>query len=662
MNKKVKEKIEELRKIIKRHNRLYYTENRPLIADGRYDELLKELRELEEKYPEFKSPDSPVLKIGASTKRDFKKIKHVEKMLSLQALQKEKEAIAFDKRSREALNLERIAYICEPKLDGLSVELRYENSIFTEGATRGNGIEGEDITENIKTIKSIPKSLRVKNIGHLVVRGEVIMFINDFQKLNKRYTKENKQAFANPRNAAAGSLRQLDSKVTAERKLETFIYEIMEISGREIKTQKEALDFLKNCGFKVNSEIKRCQGIKEAIAYHDEMEKKRDTLDYEIDGVVIKLDNLSYHKVLGKRTTSPRWAAAYKFEPRKEVTIIDEIIIQVGRTGILTPVALLRPVEVGGVTVSRATLHNMDEIRRKDIRKKDEVRVQRAGDVIPQVVSVNKKARASGAKEFHMLKKCPSCNSPVIHEDVYYFCTGGISCPAQIKESIKHFASKEAMDIEGFSDKTIESFFEKGIIKNIPDIYKIRREEIIKLPGWKEKSTQNLIDSIERSKNTTLSRFIYALGIRHVGRHLADLLADNFSTLDELKEAKTEPLKEINEIGPKVAESILSFFHNKNNLKIIEELVKNGIKIKKIKREGKLEGLTFIFTGSLSSLSRAEAKKEVEANGGRLALNLSGEVDYLVRGKDPGSKFKKAQKLNKIEIISEKKFMKLLED
>jgi DNA ligase (NAD+) len=618
------------------------------------------LQGLEQKYPELKTLDSPAQRIGAPAQSEFNKVKHVEKMLSLQGVKEKQEVKDFDRRCKEGVGKDKIDYMAEPKLDGLSVELRYEDGHFMQGSTRGDGLIGEDITQNLKTIGSIPLKLQKENIERLIVRGEVIMYIKDFQQLNKRHTEEGKQTFANPRNAAAGSIRQLDSKITAQRKLQSFIYQIMDISNGSFKTQKEVLEFLAECGFKINKEITHCKNIDEAIKYHQKMEKKRDKLDYEIDGVVIKVNRLDYHKKLGQRSTNPRWAIAYKFEPRKEETIIENIVVQVGRTGILTPVALLKPVEVAGVTVSRATLHNMDEIERKGIKIKDKVKIQRAGDVIPQVVSVDKKARSGKEKKFHMPNECPSCGSKVVKEDVYYLCTGGLSCPAQMKESIKHFASKQAMDIENLSDKTVELFYEEGLIKSIPDIYKLKKEDIEKLAGWKEKSAQNLIDGIKKSKETTFSRFIYALGIHHVGRHLADVLADNFKDIEELKKAKKEELKDIKEIGPKVAESIYNFFHNKKNLNAIKELKKSGIKVKKSKVKGKLKGLTFLFTGSLDSFTRSEAKKAVEKEGAQAISSVSERADYLVIGKNPGSKLEKAKKKN-INIIKEKQFKKILE-
>jgi DNA ligase (NAD+) len=659
VSSRAKKEAEKLRKKIRHHNHLYYVKNDPEISDREYDKLFKKLQGLEEKYPELKTADSPTQRVGAYPEDKFKKVEHIKRMLSLQGVNKAKEVEGFDRRCKEILAVDEISYMCEPKLDGLSVELRYEKGKFTQGATRGNGLIGEDITRNLKTIRSIPLRLKKEGIDRLVLRGEVIMLIKDFQELNKRQIQEGRQAFANPRNAAAGSLRQLDSRITARRRLEAFVYEIMDISENKPKTQKEALDFLTICGFKVNPETKFCQDIKGAIKYHQVVEKKRKSLDYEIDGVVIKVNNLEYYDKLGARTSNPRWAIAYKFEPRKEVTTIEDIVIQVGRTGILTPVALLQPVEVSGVTVSRATLHNMDEIKRKGVKIKDEVKIQRAGDVIPQVVKVNKKKRTGKERNFYMPKACPSCGSAVVREEVYYLCTGGLSCPAQMKESIKHFASKEALNIEHLSDKTIELFYKKGLIKSIPDIYRLKKEDIAKLEGWKEKSTQNLIKAIEKSKDTTFSKFIYALGIRHVGRHLADVLAENFKDIDELKKVKKEDLHQIYEIGPKLASSIYNFFHNKMNLKVIGELKARGIKVKRTSTEGRLRGLVFLFTGTLKTFSRSQAQEAVKTQAADVAVSVSDRVDYLVAGASPGSKLDEAMKKG-IKIINEEEFKSLL--
>ena len=655
-----KDKIKKLSDKLNKYSHLYYVKNEPAIADSEFDKLILELKKLENQYPEFITKDSPTQRIGAKIQSRFNKVRHAKKMLSLQAAHNREDTLAFDKRNREKLQVTELEYAAEPKLDGLSIELRYEDGIFIQGSTRGDGSMGEDITTNLKTVRSIPLELNKKEIKHLVVKGEVVMFIKDFNHLNKENTVSNLQTFANPRNAAAGSLRQLDASVTASRKLQSFIYEVIEVSDKKPKTQKDVLDFLKECGFKVNSETKLLKNIDKAIEYHDIMEKKRDKIDYEIDGVVIKVNNLEYHDVMGQRSTSPRWAVAYKFEPRKEMTVIEDIVTQVGRMGTLTPVALLKPVEVGGVTVSRATLHNMDEIKRKDIKIHDKVKIQRAGDVIPQVVSVDKQARSGKEKDFIMPKKCPACNSLVVHEDVYYFCTGGIACRAQIKEGIKHFASKDALDIAGLSDKTVELFYEKGLVKSIPEIFNLTKDDLLKLPGWKEKSSNNLINAIKESKKTNLSRFIFSLGIRHVGKHLAEILAGEYKNIDILKKATKEELININEVGPKVAESIHDFFKSKNSLHMLEDLFKAGIIMKNEAKAGPLQGLTFLFTGTLLRYSRSEAQRKVKDLGGKVTDSISDKVNYLVAGENPGSKLNKAKKKSSIKIINEAQFSSLL--
>ncbi len=658
--RQVKDKIEQLSDKLNKYSYLYYVKNEPVVADSEFDKLLLKLRKLEEKYPEFITKDSPTQRVGVKIQSRFNKVKHAKKMLSLQAAQDREGALAFDKRNRDKLQLKKLEYIAEPKLDGLSVELRYEEGVFIQGSTRGDGLTGEDITTNLKTIRSIPLKLNLKDIKHLVVRGEVVMFIKDFNRLNKENTQSNLQTFANPRNAAAGSLRQLDASVTARRKLESFIYEVIEVSDREFKTQKQVLNFLEDCGFKVNPEARLLKDIDEAIKYHDTMEKRRDKINYEIDGVVLKINKLEYNEIMGERSTSPRWALAYKFEPRKEMTVIEDIVLQVGRMGTLTPVALLKPVEVGGVTVSRATLHNMDEIKRKDIKIHDRVKIQRAGDVIPQVIGVDKRARSGREKDFTMPKKCPACNSLVVHEDVYYFCSGGIACPAQIKEGIKHFASKDALDIVGLSNKTVELLYEKGLVKSIPEIFKLTKDDLLKLPGWKEKSSDNLIKAIEECKQATLSRFIFSLGIRHVGKHLAEVLAEEFKDIANLKKVTKEEFININEIGPKVAESIYDFFKSKNSLKMLDGLLETGITVNTGIVEGKLQGLTFLFTGTLIKYSRPEAQRKVESLGGKVSGSINDKVNYLVAGENPGSKFNKAKAKPSIRIINENEFLAII--
>jgi DNA ligase (NAD+) len=662
MNKEqAKKKIRELSQKLNHYSYLYYVKDDPAISDSKYDELIGQLRDLEEKYPELKTADSPTQRVGVKVQSKFSKVKHIKKMLSLQAANNKSDVLAFDKRNRQSLGLDNIEYMAEPKLDGLSVELVYEKGILMQGSTRGDGTTGEDITLNIKTIRNIPLKLEKDDIERLVVRGEVIMFIDDFNKLNKNNTQMNMPTFANPRNAAAGSARQLDSSITAKRKLQSFIYEVVVASDINFNTQDEVLSFLKQCGFNVNSKSKLLKNIDEAIKYHDELESRRDNLNYEIDGVVLKINKLQYHDILGQRSASPRWALAYKFEARKENTVIEDIVLQVGRMGTLTPVALLKPVEVGGVTVSRATLHNMDEIKRKDIKINDKVKIQRAGDVIPQVVSVDKKARSGNEKDFTMPDKCPICKSKIVADNVYYFCSGGIACPAQIKEGIKHFASKDAMDIAGLSDKTVELFYEKGLVKQIPDIYNITKDNLLKLPGWKEKSSNNLITAINNSKETTLARFVYGLGIRHVGKHLAEVLANEFKSMDKLKRATTDELTAINEVGPKAAESINDFFKSKTSQKMLKRLKQVGIKIKTLnKKEGKLKGFTFLFTGTLDNFSREEAKAKIKYLGAEATETLSKRVDYLVVGNNPGSKLEKAKTKPSIKIINEDQFKSLI--
>ncbi|KAA0013968.1 MAG: NAD-dependent DNA ligase LigA [Thermoplasmata archaeon] len=657
-----KKRIEWLRKEIWRHNYLYYVLNKPEISDEEYDKLMDELRSLEEQFPEFITPDSPTQRVGAPPAKEFKSVRHVRPMLSLDTAHKEEEILAFDKRIKKELGINEVEYTAEPKLDGLSVEIIYENGKYVRGSTRGDGINGEDVTENIRTIRSVPLVLRDerKVPSFLAIRGEVIMHIEDFEKLNKELVEKGEEPLANPRNAAAGSLRRLDPRETASRPLDIFFYEIMRAEGVNIKTQWEALQALKDWGLKINPYVKKCKDIEEAIKYHEEMEKKREELEYEIDGVVIKVNNLEYQERLGAKTRSPRWAIAYKFAPRKEETQIMDIVVQVGRTGTLTPVALLKPVDVKGVTVSRATLHNEDYIKEKDIRIGDWVKVARAGDVIPEVMEVIKEKRTGKEVKFSMPNRCPVCNSHVVKEGAYYRCTGGLSCPAQLKRSITHFASKGAMDIEGLGGKTVDLLVEHGIIKSISDIYKINKRDLLSLPRFAEKSADNLIEAIEKSKEKGLARLIYALGIPNVGEHTARILAEKFKSIDKLMSATEWQLLAIREIGPETARSIVNFFKEEKNRKEIEELRRLGVKMEYEEEKGKLKGLTFVFTGALKSFTREEAKELVEKQGGRVASSVSKNVDYVVVGESPGSKYEKAKKLG-LKIIGEEEFKKMIE-
>ncbi len=660
-----KKRIEELRKLIRHHDYLYYVLNKPEISDAEYDKLMRELQQLEEMYPEFITPDSPTQRVGAPPAEEFKTVAHLKPMLSLDNAFNEEEMRRFDERIKRELGKENVIYTAEPKLDGLSVELVYENGVFVRGSTRGDGYNGEDVTENLKTIRAVPLRLREGKYGIprlLAVRGEVIMHIHDFEELNKKLIERGEEPLANPRNAAAGSLRRLDPKETAERPLDIFFYEIMVVEGLKINTQWEALEHLREWGLKTNPLVKRCKNIDEVIEYYNEMKEKREQLSYEIDGIVVKVDNLEDQEKLGIKARSPRWAIAYKFPPREKITQVMDIIVQVGRTGTLTPVALLKPVDVSGVTVSRATLHNFDYIREKDVRIGDWVKVIRAGDVIPEVVEVIKEKRTGKEKIFQMPDKCPVCGSHVVREGAYYRCTGGLSCPAQLKRSIAHYASKGAMDIEGLGPKIVDLLVDKGLVKRISDLYKLTIPDLLRLPGFALKSAKNLIESIEKSKERSLDRFIYALGIPNVGEHMAKVLAERFKTLDNLMNAREIELLAVPEVGPETAKSIVDFFREPKNREEIQRLKELGVKAtfeKMEKKEGILKGKVFVFTGALKSFTRDEAKRIVEELGGRAASSVSRNVDYVVVGENPGSKYERAKQLG-LKIINEEEFKKLI--
>jgi len=660
-----KKRIEELRKLIRHHDYLYYVLNKPEISDAEYDKLMRELQQLEEMYPEFITPDSPTQRVGAPPAEEFKTVAHLKPMLSLDNAFNEEEMRRFDERIKRELGKEDVAYVAEPKLDGLSVELVYENGVFVRGSTRGDGYNGEDVTENLKTIRAVPLRLREGKYGIprlLAVRGEVIMHIHDFEELNKKLIERGEEPLANPRNAAAGSLRRLDPKETAERPLDIFFYEIMVVEGLKVNTQWEALEHLREWGLKTNPLVKRCKNIDEVIEYYNEMKEKREQLSYEIDGIVVKVDSLEDQEKLGIKARSPRWAIAYKFPPREKITQVMDIIVQVGRTGTLTPVALLKPVDVSGVTVSRATLHNFDYIREKDVRIGDWVKVIRAGDVIPEVVEVIKEKRTGKEKIFQMPDKCPVCGSHVVREGAYYRCTGGLSCPAQLKRSIAHYASKGAMDIEGLGPKIVDLLVDKGLVKRISDLYKLTIPDLLRLPGFALKSAKNLIESIEKSKERSLDRFIYALGIPNVGEHMAKVLAERFKTLDNLMNAREIELLAVPEVGPETARSIVDFFREPKNREEIQRLKELGVKAtfeKMEKKEGILKGKVFVFTGALKSFTREEAKRIVEELGGRAVSSVSRNVDYVVVGENPGSKYERAKQLG-LKIINEEEFKKLI--
>ncbi|MDO8446910.1 MAG: NAD-dependent DNA ligase LigA [Deltaproteobacteria bacterium] len=657
-------RIEFLREEITRHNYLYYILDSPEISDAEYDRYMRELEDLEKRFPELITPDSPTQRVGAPPLEEFGTVRHTIPMISLQNAFTEEEAREFDAKVKRFLHTtHEIEYVAEPKIDGLAIELVYEDGIFTVGSTRGDGETGENVTRNLRTIKTIPLKLFKPKSGaiprKLEVRGEVYMKLGDFNRLNKKREAAGGPLFANPRNASAGSIRQLDSTITADRPLDIFCYGIGVMEGPKVSTHWEILETLKSLGFKVNPLIKRCKNIEEALTFHKEIEEKRESLDYEIDGVVLKVNSLRLQEELGEISRSPRWAIAYKFPPRQETTRVINIEVGVGRTGALTPVAIMEPVEVGGVTVSRATLHNQDEIDRKDVRIGDSVVIQRAGDVIPEVVMVVTSKRTGHEKSYVMPDRCPSCGAHVVKEEVVWRCPN-VSCPAQVKESIRHFASKGGMDIEGLGYKHIEQMVDKGAIKDSADIYYLIKNDILGLERFADKSAQNIIDSIEKSRNTTLPRLIYSLGIRDVGEHTAKLLTKEFGTIDALGAAKYDDLIKIREVGPEVAKSILAFFAEERNLKLIDKLIKGGItyEAEKTNKGGPLEGKTFVFTGALKGFTRDEAESLVESKGGRPTSSVSKKTDYVVAGEEAGSKLDKARELG-VKVITEEEFASL---
>ncbi len=661
---KVRSEIEKLREIIRHHDYCYYVLNSPEISDEEYDALFRKLQELEAKYPELIAPDSPTQRVAGQPQEGFAPFFHSGALLSLNNAFAPEEVRDFDQRVKRMLKVESLDYVVELKIDGLAVNLRYENGVFTRGATRGDGIVGEDVTLNLRTIRSIPLRLRGDRVPRVIeVQGEVFMRKKDLEKLNEERKQRGEPLFANTRNAAAGSLRQLDPRITAERKLDIFNYGAFLIdSDYYPSTHWELLHYLKELGFKINPHMELISDIEEVIRIHEKWEKERKNLDYDIDGLVIKVNPLAYHEILGATSRSPRWAIAYKFESTYAVTQVLDIEVNVGRTGILTPVAILEPVNVGGAIVKRATLHNEDEIKRKDVRIGDWVIVTRAGEVIPEITEVLKERRTGEERVFVMPGECPVCHSRVVREEgeVAWRCINA-SCPAQIKERIRHWASRDAMDIEGLGEKLIDRLVEEGWVKTIPDLYRLNKETLVQLERMGNKSADNLLRAIERSKRRALPRFIYALGIPHVGQFMARLLAEHFGSLDRLMEAKEEELLAIEGIGPTVADSVRQFFSNPQNRQMLEELKALGVEPEELRKreEGPLAGKTFVFTGTLSKFSRDEARAVVEERGGKVVDTVSSRVDYVVVGENPGSKLAVARERG-IKILTEEEFYQLL--
>ena len=655
-----KKKIKELRSEIRKNDRLYYVLDDPQISDREYDLLMRSLIELEAQFPDLVLPDSPTQHVGGLPAEKFKPVVHKKPLLSLDNALNLDELKGFDARIKKGLDAGGdIEYVAELKMDGLAVSLIYAKGRLITASTRGDGRTGENITDNIRTIKNIPETLKTKQ--DIEVRGEVYLPLKDFQALNDEREKQGLPLFANPRNAAAGSLRQLDAKETAKRPLDFFGYSA-ELS-KPLTTQMETLKFIKELGLSINPNAGICNGIDTVIGFCKKFEAKREHLDYEIDGIVVKVNDFSLQKRLGTTMKSPKWAIAYKFPPQQKETVIEEIDVQVGRTGTLTPVAHLKPVKVGGVTVSNSTLHNEDEINRKDIRIKDHVIIQRAGDVIPQVVRVLKEKRTGKEQIFRMPDKCPVCGGDVYrHEDEAAVKCVNSSCPAKLKESIKHFASRQAMDIEGIGDALANELVDKGLVKDAADIYFLKKEDLLKLERTADRSADNILAAIKSSRSKDLAKLIFGLGLPNVGRRAAELLAENFNDLDGLESSGDDSFIKISGIGPKIAKSIVLFFKDKNNHHLIVKLKKAGIDPKsghKQVKDGRLSGKSFVFTGTLSGISREDAEDLVRENGGRPSSSVSKKTDYVVAGSDPGSKHVKALKLG-VNILTEEEFNNLI--
>jgi len=661
-------RIQQLRELINRYDYEYYVLDAPTVPDSEYDSIYRELQSLEQQYPSLKTADSPTQRVSGSAANAFNSITHRQAMLSLNNAFEDNELAAFDKRISEALGIAQITYAVEPKFDGLAITLTYENGVFTQGATRGDGYTGEDVTHNLRTLRAIPMRLHCAEPPRLLeVRGEVLMLKRDFEKLNQTQLSKGEKLFANPRNAAAGSLRQLDSRITAQRPLTFFAYGLGVAEGIPgLSNHSSAMDYLASLHFPVSHERSVVIGVDGLRSYYQKIGELRDKLPYDIDGVVYKVNEFSQQNELGFVSRAPRWAIAHKFPAQEALTIVEDITVQVGRTGAITPVARLKPVFVGGVTVTNATLHNEDEVRRKDVHIGDTVSVRRAGDVIPEVVFVVTERRPAHARRFEMPTICPECGSHILKQadEAVARCTGGLFCPAQRKQAITHFASRRAMDIEGLGDKLVDQLVEVNLVHTLADIYKLDLNTLSNLERMAQKSAQNILGALETSKNTTLARFIYALGMRNVGEATAKDLAKHFGSLNALMKADAEKLLEVNDVGPVVAESITNFFSETHNQSVIAELIAAGIHWPesegKQMASGNLLGKTLVLTGTLPTMSRDSAKELIEAAGGKVSGSVSKKTDFVVAGAEAGSKLDKAQELG-VTILDEAGLLALLE-
>ena len=663
----VKAKIEKLRKTIREHEYRYYVLDDPKISDAEFDKLMNQLKALEAKYPDLVTPDSPTQRVGGSPREGFQTVRHKRPMLSLDNAFSYDELREFDRRVRELAGRERVEYVTEHKFDGLSMSLQYESGVFARGVTRGDGTTGEDVTPNVRAIRSVPlrvdsATLKKLRLGaDFEVRGEIIMPRSAFEELNRQQEEQGGKRFANPRNAAAGAVRVLDPAITASRRLDFYAYMLLAGDRVPVKRHSDALEALAKLQFKVSRDWKLCRTLDEVLKYCEAWESRREKLPYEIDGIVIKVNDIALQEELGFTAKAPRWAVAYKYPAHQATTVVKDIQVNVGRTGVLTPVAILEPVQVGGVTVSRSTLHNMDEVQRLGVQIGDTVLIERAGEVIPHVLKVVKEGK--NRRPFVMPKECPVCGTK-IHKaegEVAYRCVNA-ACPAKLKESLLHFAGRHAMNIDGLGAKIVDQLVDKGLVKDFADLYSLKLEQLAGLERMAEKSAQNLLDEIEASKSNSLARLIYALGIPFVGERTAQLLAEHFGSLDKLASATVEELSEVPEVGPKVAASIVEFFSEPANRKLVEKLRKAGLRFteeRKAPRDSRLAGKTFVFTGALAHRSREQAEELVVSHGGKVSSSVSKKTDYVVVGSEPGSKYDKAKSLG-VTILDEAQFEKLL--
>ncbi|MFC0523664.1 NAD-dependent DNA ligase LigA [Pontibacillus salicampi] len=658
------ERIQELRKELEKYNYEYHVLDTPSVSDYEYDKRMQELVSLEEEYPELITADSPSQRVGGKPLDAFEKVQHVIPMLSLGNAFNEEDLRDFDKRVQDGIG-EQVSYVCELKIDGLAISLRYEDGLFVQGATRGDGTTGEDITVNLRTIRSIP--LRMPEGETIEVRGEAFMPHRSFIALNEAKEENGEEPFANPRNAAAGSLRQLDPKIAASRNLDIFLYGVGQWDAGELESHSERLEYLKKLGFKTNPEWRKCATIEEVIAYVQEWTEARNQLNYEIDGIVIKVDHLDQQEELGFTAKGPRWAIAYKFPAEEAITKLTDIELSVGRTGAVTPTAILEPVKVAGTTVQRASLHNEDLIREKDIRIGDTVVIKKAGDIIPEVVRVVWDERTGDEEEYHMPEACPECGSDLerLEEEVALRCINP-NCPAQLREGLIHFVSRNAMNIDGLGEKVIALLFRENLVHTIADLYKLDKEELLKLERMGEKSADNLLEAIEASKQNSLERLLFGLGIRFVGSKAATTLAQHFETMDRLREATFEELIEIHDVGEKLADSVVRYFEKPQVLELMEELHSLGLNLEYLgpKKSEQIEdsllsGKTVVITGKMEIFSRSEAKEKVEAYGGKVTGSVSKKTDIVIAGEDAGSKLEKAQELG-IEVWDEQRLQEAL--